>query len=145
MGMGSHPDWEWVERPQFSGSVELPATHAEHLEHRDGLTLGEVAHALFHDGLHFGDGLRAEWRRLTGGEAEESRFVQAYADYLSAPVDMRRADPDGFAFLRDRVFHGREYGPPPVRFGYLDHDSQGRQVEVTGNGTWVVASGEKIA
>ncbi|MDJ0902829.1 MAG: hypothetical protein QNJ55_28915 [Xenococcus sp. MO_188.B8] len=47
--------------------------------------------------------------------------------------------------MEQEVFNGRTYSSEPSFCGYLDYDNQGRQIEVTRNGSWVVATGEKIA
>ncbi len=70
-------------------------------------------------------------------------FAESYQSYVRDPEKLKFYNPDKFEFMRQELFAGREYVPPVL--AYLDYDSLGRQIEVTGNGTWVVATGEKIA
>lgn len=70
-------------------------------------------------------------------------FAETYAAFVRDPEKLQFYCPEKYEFMKQVVFAGHEYSPTIL--GYLDYDSLGRQVEVTGNGTWVVATGEKIA
>ncbi len=73
------------------------------------------------------------------GNFEASGLVSTVRD----PEKLQFYSPEKYEFMQQEVFSGHEYRPAIL--GYLDWDSWGRQIEVTSNGTWVVATGEKIA
>lgn len=70
-------------------------------------------------------------------------FAETYMNYVRDPQRLLFCSPEKYEFMRNEIFSGNEYTSPIL--AYLDYDSIGRQIEVTGNGTWVVATGEKIA
>lgn len=141
---------EQVQGMQTEG-IAMPLSHTEGLAYSEGMTVTDTARQVYNSEEMFGLGLRQEWERLTPGEDGEGAFTQSYAAYVLHPESLREAHPERYDFIKEHVFYGHEFSSPQAqeqtsapKFGYLDYDTQGRQIEVTANGKWVVGTGERI-
>jgi len=137
---------EPMEMDAFDDAAVIPEVHTEGLGGAEGLTLGDVAAHVWENNDLLGPGLKAEWSQLVEGDPRAA-FLAAYSAYMLFPGDLAGKLPERYEFLKDKVFNGVEFagGRLPEGESYIDHDTQGREIEVTSSGTWVVATGERIA
>lgn len=148
--MAEYPEFgERVADVQTEG-IAMPLSHTEGLTYFEGMTVSDSARQMYNSEDMFGLGLRQEWERLTPGEDGENAFAESYSAYVLSPEVLREAHPERYEFIKEHVFYGHEFpssqaqGQNTPKFGYLDYDTQGRQIEVTANGNWVVGTGERI-
>lgn len=98
-----------------SGTVcDIPSTHLEGLDTEKLEKMNPLA-AAFEAGKHYFSKdvenckgtLDAYLELDKNGNAE--RFAKSYSDYVNMPRVMLSRDPNMYAFMRDRVFYGKEY------------------------------------
>lgn len=93
---------------------ELPASHLERVDVKalEELTKWEACEKIagdYYDGLEKGaPGILNGFSEISGGKGKEA-FQEAYSDYVTKPEQLREKEQPLYDFLRDRVFHGREY------------------------------------
>ena len=99
-----------------AGTVrELPQSHLEGLNISNLEKLSrpqytkEVGKHVFSDTVETSPGLLGAFRELEKSGSQE-QFAQHYSKYITHPGFLNRENPDMYNFLRDRIFHGREYG-----------------------------------
>ncbi len=141
-----------------TGGIELPRSLTDLLSHEEGMTTLDLGRQIYDNPEMFGPGLRHEWERIVGSESPPQAFSESCAAYLVSPHALHAQHPTQYEFIRDHVFHGSEFatapghesatlgfaGRDPSQLAYLDTDYLGRQISVTPNGTFVVATGQRI-
>jgi len=143
----------------LADGIELPRSHTDMLTHKEGMTPLDLDRQVYDTPEVFGPGLPQDWERIAQPENPLLAFSSCYAGYILDPETLHGQHPSQYEFIRDHVFHGLEFATPAAqdrtkfafagaesaKLAFLDTDSLDRQVEVTPNGTWVVATGQKIA
>lgn len=111
-----------------AGTVrELPQSHLEGMDISNLEKLSrpeytkEVGRHVFSDSVENSPGLLGTFREIEKNGGKE-QFVQHYSNYITHSGTLKRENPDMYNFLRDRIFHGREYGvklPSSQRISFL--------------------------
>lgn len=99
-----------------AGTVrELPQSHLEEMDISNLEKLSrpeytkEVGRHFFSDSVENSPGILGAFREMEKKGGKE-QFARHYSNYITQPGALNRENPDMYGFLRDRIFHGREYG-----------------------------------
>lgn len=99
---------------QATSISDVPSAHLEgldkaKLEKMDPQAAAfEVGKNFFNEDVQTSAGVLESYKELDkDGNAE--KFAKAYSDYVNMPGIMKIRDPQMYAFMKDRVFYGKEY------------------------------------
>ncbi len=96
MGLTDADHYRRIEEVGQSGTLEVHAENPSWYE-------------IYDDPDTFGPGLRETWGTLTGHDARAA-FEADYAAYRLRPAELLNTAPERYAFLREHVYFGREFG-----------------------------------
>jgi len=100
---------------------DLPSSHLEsfdkeRLDQLEKMPREEAAKVLgekfFEDKVMNRPGTLAAFRELALGSGAK-KFAEHYSDYVCKPEKLKKNDSDMYNYMRDRIFHGREFAPRP--------------------------------
>ena len=118
----------WVRLSQ--SGIELPANHREGVSEHDieGMSPSDAVRrygeSYYQNVLESQPGRLGAYERLSEGGGREE-FARDYGRYVLSPEEMRDEDPELYAFMRDRIFRGREYEVEEVTGASSDDPSFG--------------------
>lgn len=94
------------------------AGHLEYVSDIANPAVSDVARGVYDNIVGTSQGLKADWDMLV---REGRTFNESYAAYVYGDENFLKEEPGKYAFIRDRIFFGREYIERPR--GEIIHDS----------------------
>lgn len=97
-----------------STGIELPKSHLENIESRNlegadlSSTLKTIGECCFDRVVMPFPGLRYGFSEISGSNSRKY-FADCYCRYITSPKELREEKPEIYAFMRDRLFYGKEY------------------------------------
>lgn len=101
-----------------STGIELPKSHLENLESRNwegkdlSLSMKTIGECCFDRSVMPFPGVRYGFFEISGSNTREY-FADCYCRYVTSARELQEEKPEIYAFMRDRIFYGKEYFETP--------------------------------